>query len=106
MREVVYAGGSFITSDEIAEALLEYAAELANLERAATIEVPAVGASGESRDVRIVVGPASQLLSEPVESAVNAPDATAFMTDVEERTRELRRHHGMPPQGSQIDWDI
>lgn len=106
MREVVYAGGSFVTSDEIAEALLDYASELANVERAATIRVPAVGAVGDTREVTVVIGPASQLMSETVESAVTPPDGATFVADIAERTRELHRHRGMPPTGSLVDWDV
>lgn len=91
MREVVYAGGSFVTSDAVAETLLEYAAQLANADRAANLHVPALDQFGQPFDVSLVVGPASQLLSEPVTHAAPEPDGAAFISDVTNRMRDLRR---------------
>jgi hypothetical protein len=106
MREVAYAGGSFLTGDEIADVLLEYAAELANADRAATVHIPSIDAGGEVRDVVIVIGPASQVLSEPVHSAVDDPDAGDFVTEVTERINQLRRSPVSPADPSSVDWDL
>lgn len=85
-----YAGGTFVTSDRIADALLEYAAALANAARASTVDVPVVG---EAR-VRMLIGPASQLMSATVEDGGQEPEATAFVADVESRVEQLRGWHG------------
>ena len=109
MREVIYAGGSFITSDEVADALIEYAAALANAERAATIHVPAAVRPGQPDDVTILVGPSSQLMAQAVESHGEAdPDAAEFLSSVAARMRQLE-----PPSivlgasdNYPLDWDI
>lgn len=68
MRRVTYAGGSFITGDRIVEALVRFAAANANAERSASIELPVISADGTHSIIGIVVGPASQLMYEPVVS--------------------------------------
>jgi hypothetical protein len=105
MREVVYAGGSFITSDAIAETLLDYAAQLANADRAAKVRVPALDQFGQPFDVSLVVGPASQLLSEPVTNAAEEPDGDGFIADVTQRMRELRRAWPTTPF-DRIEWEL
>ncbi|MGN6503283.1 MAG: hypothetical protein ACTHKX_10350 [Pseudolysinimonas sp.] len=105
MREVVYAGGSFITGDAIAETLLEYAAQLANADRAAKVHVPALDQFGQPFDVALVVGPASQLLSEPVTNAAAEPDGTDFISDVTNRMRDLRRAWPTAVYDS-IEWEL
>jgi hypothetical protein len=106
MREIVYAGGSFVTADDIAEALLEYAAELANAERAATVHVPAVGTLGESVEVAIVVGPASQLLSTPTANPGEPPEGAFFVQDVRTRISDLSRIANSMDIPSSVPWDV
>ena len=60
-------------------------------ERAAKVHVPALDQFGEPLDISLVIGPASQLLSEPVSNAAPEPDGAGFIADVAERLRELRR---------------
>ncbi|WP_426625685.1 hypothetical protein ACPPVW_06390 [Leifsonia sp. McL0607] len=66
MRRIEYAGGAFYTGDAIAEALLDYARELARNSTADTVFIPAQGIDGDMRRVEVLLGPASQLLSEPM----------------------------------------
>jgi hypothetical protein len=107
MREVAYAGGTFVTGDDIAEALLEYAAELANAARAATVHVPARGTLGQDVDVAIVIGPSSQLMSAPSDLASDEPDGTQFLDDVHDRLEELHKRHPLGAAApTTADWDI
>lgn len=66
MRKIVYAGGTFYTGNDLAEALLEYAGALARSSTAATVIVPGRTPDGAVGDVEVLIGPASQLVSEPV----------------------------------------
>ncbi len=66
MKRILYAGGSFLTGDGIADAVLDYAAELANAGKAAKLTVPALDLEQQPEFVSLVVGPSSQLLAEPV----------------------------------------
>ena len=106
MKEVTYGGGSFVTSDEIAEALLEYAAALGNADRAATVHVPTAGLSPDVTEVTVLVGPSSQLLSEPYDGGETDPDGAAFLSDVGDRIKGLERTAINPSSGSFVDWDI
>lgn len=66
MRKVIYAGGVFYTSDVLAEALLEYGAALARRSGAAAAVIPGRTPDGVVGDIEILIGPASQLMSEPM----------------------------------------
>jgi hypothetical protein len=108
MKQVIYAGGTFLTSDAIAEALLHYAEELANHGRAASITVPAVGSEGEI-EVQVLVGPASQLMAETAElgeSSDREPDGTAFIEDIRRRIDAQRNNWVRQDEMSSGDWDI
>jgi hypothetical protein len=105
MRQITYAGGTFLTGDAIAEALMEYAAALANADRAATVHVPAVD-NGDITDVNVLIGPASQLMAEKVVHAGPEPDGTAIVDAINDRMEHLTRTY-IPVDGeSAIDWDI
>jgi hypothetical protein len=105
MREVIYAGGSFITSDAVADALLDYAAQLANADRAAALSVPALDQFGQPFEVSVVVGPASQLMAEPVANSAPEPEAAEFLADLERRITELRRIWPSAPYDP-IEWEL
>lgn len=87
MKRVTYGGGSFLTGDQIADAVLDYAAQIARARSADHLVVPALGADGEPASVDVVLGPASQLLAE--REGVAAPDVenAAFVADLERRGR-------------------
>lgn len=74
MKRILYAGGSFLTGDRIAEAVLEYAAELANAGKAAKLDVPVLDLEQRPEQVSLVIGPSSQLLAEPVTAAQEIDD--------------------------------
>jgi len=105
MQEVSYAGGRFVTSDEVADALLSYAAALANAERAATIDVPAVAPDGPGV-VKVLVGPASQIVAEPIAQDGPELDASAFLDEVREAILRQQEKPRLPEQGSALDWDV
>ncbi len=67
MRRIVYAGTVFYTGDELAEALLAYARALGRHGIADTVFIPGRTVEGDVDDVELLLGPASQIVSEPVE---------------------------------------
>lgn len=77
-----------MTADEVAAAVLAFAEELANHRRAATIHVPALDLPEGTDTLELLVGPSSQLLSEPVDDARDL-DAREFVEELTTRTREL-----------------
>jgi hypothetical protein len=109
MRRIVYAGGTFYTTEQIASALLDYAGALAKAGTAATIAVPGLTDDGLESDIEVLVGPASQLMNEA------APDG---VKELDERPETVERLRGLtlelappsptfePPfQDGDDDWD-
>jgi hypothetical protein len=68
MKRVTYAGETFVTTDPVADALVDYAAALGRSGRAEVVELPAVDDHGEPHQVRLVIGPASQMSAVDVET--------------------------------------
>jgi len=67
MRRIVYAGTAFYTGDALAEAVMEYARALARHGIADTVFVPGRTMQGERDRIEILLGPASQIVSEPAD---------------------------------------
>lgn len=104
MRRVSYAGGFLDTSDAIAAAVLHYAATLANHDRADTIQVPAIGLPGGAETVELLVGPASQLVSSPIDDAGDDPAGDEFLADIGVRTDRLEHRYIVPD--APVEWDL
>ncbi|MFH8250854.1 hypothetical protein ACH3VR_10850 [Microbacterium sp. B2969] len=87
MKVIAYAGGEYVTGDEIAEALLEYSEALAGAGSAAHMEIPIVDAHGQRARAAFLVGPSSQIVVTP------ADPGTEELTDQEvvDRLRRLTR---------------
>jgi len=89
MKSVSYAGLTFQTSDAVADALLQLAAALGVNEKAETVDIPVVSSEGKLTSVQLVLGPASQFISQPVESAFDDPDVPEVVAALQKRTRLL-----------------
>lgn len=105
MRELSYSGGTVITSDEAAEAVLAYAKALANHARAATVNIPAVGLAAGATTVEMLVGPSSQLASFPIESDEEEPAADAFVAELQGLIEDLDRRWVAQDQTS-LDFEL
>ena len=69
MQRIYYAGDHFLTGTEIANALVSYAAALAQRGTAGAIEIPVRHEDGgRTVVVNFLVGPASQIMTEEVEA--------------------------------------
>ena len=65
MKTIHYAGDELLTGDEIADAVVEYAAALARGESSAALSIPTMDDRGEVVQVSMLLGPASQLIVTP-----------------------------------------
>ena len=74
MRRVSYGGGSFPTSDQVADALVSLVATLSGGHSSQIVDIPAVSDDGQLVLVRMVVGPLSILISIPEDSPWPEPD--------------------------------
>ena len=82
-----------MTGDRIADAVLDYAAELANAGKAVRLDVPALDLEQNQEWVSMVVGPASQIFAEPVSVGQEMEDET-FITQLRRKTNVLKRKSG------------
>jgi hypothetical protein len=89
----LYAGGWFLTGDTIADAVLDYAAELANAGKAAKVDVPTLDLEQNPQKVILVLGPSSQLLAEPIALGRELEDEP-FAVELRRRTRVLQTKSG------------
>ncbi len=89
MKSVSYAGLTFQTADAIADALLQLAAALGQNERAETVDIPVIDDTGRLTSVQLVIGPASQFISRPVESHFDDPQGEDIIDYLQRRTRLL-----------------
>lgn len=93
VKRLLYAGGSFVTGDRIADAVLAYAAELANAGKAVKLDVPALDLEQQRERISIIIGPASQILAEPVSVGLEMDDE-AFTSLLRRKTNVLRSKSG------------
>lgn len=63
---IMYAGGEFLTGDEIANALLGYSRALGDENRAEIVEIPVRDSEGTVETARFLIGPASQIVARSV----------------------------------------
>ncbi|MGN6206733.1 hypothetical protein [Humibacter sp.] len=89
MRRIVYAGTVFYTGDSIAEALLDYARALASRRLADAVFVPGRLTSGEVDQIEVLIGPSSQLVSEPVEEYGPDIEDDPTVAELQNRTERI-----------------
>ncbi|MDL5351676.1 hypothetical protein [Microbacterium sp. zg-YB36] len=93
MDRLHYAGSSILTGTAIAHALLDYAQALAGAGDSATVEVPTLNEDGSRGRSEVLIGPASQLISDsepsPYDEIVDE-DLVAHLRDVSARVRNDR----------------
>ena len=89
MKRIHYASGSLLTGDAIADAVVRFAAMLADNAAAAEVRAPAILDTGEVGEAHLLLGPASQILaeSEPFDGAELRADA--FVAELDERMATL-----------------
>jgi hypothetical protein len=89
MKTLHYTGGSVVMADDVAEALIQYARELAATQASDVLVVPVVDANGDLGTAEFLIGPASQLLAVPAEGAESGRDQDVI-DDIDRRARLLR----------------
>ncbi|QIG38220.1 hypothetical protein G5T42_00950 [Microbacterium sp. 4R-513] len=71
MKVLAYAGGHYLTGDDIAVALLEYSRALADVGSAASVEIPILSDDGSREEATFLVGPASQIVVTHADASVD-----------------------------------
>ena len=67
MERIHYAGDELVTGTDIAQALMDYAAVLAQQRTAAAVDIPVKHPDGTIGTASLLLGPASQLVRERIE---------------------------------------
>jgi hypothetical protein len=68
MKVISYAGGDYLTGDDIAIALLDLSQGLANANASQTVEIPVLHENGTPGTATFLVGPASQIVAVDAET--------------------------------------
>ena len=79
MKNIRYDSAIILTSDDVADAVIEYAAALSGGDRADTVEVPAVAPDGMMTTTKILIGPASELVVEDADADKLEMENTEFV---------------------------
>jgi hypothetical protein len=87
MKTITYAGESFVTGDEIALAVLEYARALARSGTADTVDIPVRNAAGDVVVATLLIGPASQIVAEDGEDSGDELRDDEVVAELSRRTR-------------------
>ena len=95
-----YAGEELTTGDDIADALLTLSVALAESGSASTVEIPTVSDDGTRSTVKVLVGPASQIVAIPVESAFEELRDVHVVARLSAMTAELRPGRTYPSRTS------
>ena len=112
MQQISYSGDTFVTSDDIAAKVLEYARTLGLAGSDDTIQIPAVDESGTVWKVQLLIGPASELVSRQVEGNDQDLHAADLLAELDRRIAafEAGKHAAVSPdpdapQDFDPEWD-
>jgi hypothetical protein len=89
MQRVSYGGESFVTSDDGAAALLDFAASAAMSDVGEVVTLPSVLADGSVVSISLVIGPSSELIMTPIETSHAEPDTREAVAVLRARVSQL-----------------
>jgi hypothetical protein len=89
MKVISYAGGDYMTGDDIALALLELSEGLANADASQTVGIPILHEDGSRGTATFLVGPASQIVAVDIDSDFDELIDEGAVTDLKRLTVAL-----------------
>lgn len=78
MKRITHSGGSIVTSNAIASALLEYTTTVTDAENAATVDITVLEENGETAVHTILLSPASQFVVADIEGLTPEEEQRRF----------------------------
>jgi hypothetical protein len=96
MKRILYSGGTVVTGDQVADAILEYAGELARHESSDTLDVPTITETGLAGHTQLLLGPASQFVVEEYETSSDDPVDADLVDAIREKTAHLQAPRPIP----------
>ncbi|RWZ59505.1 hypothetical protein ELQ92_11740 [Labedella populi] len=89
MKHVTYAQKSLLMGDDMADALLAYAALLADAGSADSVQVKSLGIDGEEVVATFVLGNGIDLMAETTRSQLPEPDNSATLQYIRDRSEAV-----------------
>jgi hypothetical protein len=100
MKSIRYAADEFLTGDAIADALVGFAAALAQHESSMAVDIPVRFASGEIIPVSFLLGPASQLVAVPMPHEHDEVLDDELVTWMRAETARVGKSSAMPVENA------
>jgi hypothetical protein len=96
MKRIFYAGGSVVTGDRTAEAVLTYAQALAQRDASDVIDIPIFAGEGTYGRAQLLIGPTSELLIATEVPRHKEVEDDEFLKHIEEKLETLLRPKSQP----------
>jgi len=90
MRRLHYAGSYVLVGDRTCKAVLRYSRALAEAGTSDVVSVPVITEGGSNAYAHLLIGPASQIFSTPVENSQGEPVDDEVIHDLEQATLRLQ----------------
>jgi len=90
MKTIIYAGAQLMTGNDIAAAVLDFCTALAEDATAETVVIPILSADGSRKNATLVIGPASQIVAEDVDTGFDELLDPDVVSELARRTRAHR----------------
>jgi hypothetical protein len=103
VKELSYADQHIVTSDQIADRVLEYAKLLGRANTADTLSLPAVNASGDVHTVDLLIGPASQITAVAADADLAEIASSATLADIDQRIRAVQPERAVVGEAAVAD---
>jgi hypothetical protein len=102
MDQIKYAGNTLVTGSDIAHAVLAYAQALASSDDSATIGIPVQHDDGSIVTAELLIGPASQLIAEPFETAADEIEDEDVVRRLNDATSKLQTPHAVTENATDL----
>jgi len=103
MKTIHYAGDAVLLNDELADAVVEYAAALARAGSSAELTVPVVNEDGSILSASMLLGPASQLIATPAPGVKEAAADPELLDEITRQTALIGTTTAEPIDTAPVD---
>ncbi|MFM9921238.1 hypothetical protein [Lacisediminihabitans sp. H27-G8] len=106
MERIHYSGDSFVTGTEIAAAIFSYSEALAKRGSSATVTIPVREEDGSIEHARLLLGPASQIVSESEPSDFDELEDGELVASIRHATELLGSSQARSVHLSDVDHEF
>ena len=101
MKQITYAGTSFVTGTDIADALLKLVAALGHSAATAAVRVPALDDDNTATTIDLVIGPSSEIVATLVNVDVDELVDEVAVSSLELQAEALSRPRAAAPTSTE-----